>query len=82
MICGCPVISTDCQSGPNEVITHYKNGMLVPTEDAETMSNAIESLIQDNKLRVTMIRNAKNRAFDYSLDKIVEQYSQLLLNNA
>jgi len=80
MVCGCPVISTDCPSGPNEIITHNINGILVPIGDIDAMSSAIVLLIKNNQLRNTLIKNAKKRVSDFSLDKIINQYYQLLLN--
>ena len=80
MICGCPVISTNCKSGPNEIITHGKNGILVSNGDVKAMSNAIISLIQNNELRNTLIKSAKRKLYDFSLDKIINQYYQILLS--
>jgi N-acetylgalactosamine-N,N'-diacetylbacillosaminyl-diphospho-undecaprenol 4-alpha-N-acetylgalactosaminyltransferase len=81
MICGCPVISTDCPSGPNEIIEHGKNGILVPTADEKAMSEAIISLIQDNELRNSLIAYAKYSAHNYSLEIILKQYYQVLSNS-
>jgi len=81
MICECPVISTDCPSGPNEIITNGKNGMLVPIADEEKMSQAIISVIQNDILRNSLINDAKDSILDYSLNVILKQYYQVLTNN-
>ena len=44
-IYGLPLISTDCESGPNEIISHGKNGLLVPVGDYKSLSLAIERLV-------------------------------------
>ena len=38
---GTPVVSTDCQSGPSEILTSKKYGELVPINNEKSLSNAI-----------------------------------------
>lgn len=45
MATGCPVVSTDCPSGPMEILKSGKYGRLVPVGDSQKMAGAIlESL--------------------------------------
>ena len=41
LACGCPVVSTDCPSGPSEILDGGNYGHLVPVGDARTMCEAI-----------------------------------------
>ena len=41
MACGCPVVSTDCLSGPNEILDGGKYGKLVPVKNAELLAQAV-----------------------------------------
>ncbi len=43
---GVPVVSTDCPSGPREILQDGKYGRLVPIQDPESMSVAIEETLQ------------------------------------
>ncbi len=41
MRCGCPVVATDCHSGPSEILDRGHYGSLVPVGDAEALAGAI-----------------------------------------
>ena len=45
MMCGCTPISTDCPTGPREVLLDGKYGYLVPMRDPEAMAEAIEQAL-------------------------------------
>ncbi len=41
MAVGAPIVSTDCPSGPAEILAHGRYGMLVPTKDHRGLADAI-----------------------------------------
>ncbi len=49
LVCGAKVISTDCPSGPKEILDDGKYGSLVPVGDSKALSEAI--MIELNKKR-------------------------------
>lgn len=57
MACGCCVVSTNVGGLCNLIIDHY-NGLLV-NPDPIKISNALQELINDKKLRNALIQNAK-----------------------
>lgn len=51
---GCPAISTDCPTGPREIIQHGKNGLLVPQGDVVEIVKAMDYLYTHTDLRDQM----------------------------
>lgn len=74
MACGCPVLSTDCPSGPGEILEGGKYGRLTPVGDAAEMARAIEESLDapaDSEVLAT-------RARDFELDRIARMYMETL----
>ena len=74
---GLPVVSTDCDFGPNEVIENGKSGLLVPVADPVKMAEAIVTLIKDEELRANLGREARKRARHFSSDRMVAGYEEV-----
>ena len=47
MVCGLPVVATDCPAGPAEIIHHGKDGLLIPVDDPGAMAEALDRLLSD-----------------------------------
>jgi glycosyltransferase involved in cell wall biosynthesis len=71
---GTPVVSTDCPSGPAEILGEGKWGKLVPVGDHEKLAEAILETIENPPDREKL----KERGRDFSLDRIGQQYLQLI----
>jgi glycosyltransferase involved in cell wall biosynthesis len=78
MICGCPVISIDCRSGPNEVIRNRYNGILIPVGDSQTMDIVIKEILNDKSIRQKLIKNALHTIEQYRVERIAAQYLQTI----
>ena len=77
MACGTVPVATDCDYGPREIITDGKNGRLLPVGDIEGLCDAIVQLLQDDKNRAGMSQEARERAKDFDVHKIVRQYEEV-----
>lgn len=78
MICGCAVISFDCQNGPSELIEDKKNGLLVPAENIHEMSSAIRLLVEDSQLRLKLANEASKLEAKLSVKNICLQWEELI----
>ena len=72
---GVPVVSTDCPSGPREILQDGKYGILVPVGDVEALAQAMQDALQSTHDHIAL----KARARDFAVDKITDQYLDHLL---
>lgn len=75
---GTPVVSVDCHSGPNEVIEHEENGLLVENYKVEALSDAMNRFIFDAELYEHCASNAKKSVAHLSSEVIGKQWKTLL----
>jgi glycosyltransferase involved in cell wall biosynthesis len=73
LACGCPVVSTDCPSGPAEILAGGRYGRLVPVGDAAAMATAIAATLDDPGDRAA--RQVRARAF--AVETAVRRYLAL-----
>ena len=78
MACQCPVISTNCDFGPYEILDKGSFGKLVAVNDMNLMSEEINTVITlEEKKRNELIQKGNDRAHDFSTEKIVRAYEHL-----
>ncbi len=70
MACGAQVVSTDCPSGPSEILEKGKYGRLAAVGDSEALARAIQEAI-DHPLPASIL---KARAIMFSVDVAAEKY--------
>lgn len=75
MACGAPVVSTDCPSGPREILEGGCWGKLVPVGDVEALAQAIDAVLTMPRY---LLPNVRERAADFDKDKAVDAYLKVL----
>jgi glycosyltransferase involved in cell wall biosynthesis len=74
MACGCPVVSTDCPSGPREILEGGRWGRLIPVNDAEALAEAMQETLAEPPDSALLRR----RADDFSVSAAVDRYIEIL----
>jgi glycosyltransferase involved in cell wall biosynthesis len=74
LACGTPVVSTDCPSGPGEILDGGRYGRLVPVGDAEAMAEALALSLD----WPTDPAPLKRRAQDFAPAVVAAAYLRLL----
>jgi glycosyltransferase involved in cell wall biosynthesis len=78
MTCGCPVVATDCPTGPREILGDNEYGLLVPVDDPEALPHSVKKLLTDESCRAYFQEQAQKRAQDFDLEQIGSKYVRLL----
>ena len=96
LACGIPVISSDCISGPREILYPSSDitkqlrkednfelgdyGILYPVGNTQALKNAIEYLLNNKDVYKKYKQKSIERAKDFSVERIIEEYKRVLLN--
>ena len=92
MICNTAVISTDCISGPREILAPNTdinfqltegielahNGVLYPIDDKKSLIEAINTLLNDEEKKKIYQQNGLKKSQEYALEKIIKKYKEVL----
>ena len=88
LACGLPVISTDCKSGPREIlapqydihsmlvkdVVEVEYGILVRLNSVKALAEAMSRVIENQKLYCAYKNKAKRRAMDFEVNKLLQKW--------
>ncbi|MCD8007044.1 MAG: glycosyltransferase family 4 protein [Oscillospiraceae bacterium] len=78
MATGLPCISTDCPTGPAQLIQTGTNGILVPVNNIDEMKNAIDSVVFDPLKAQEIGENARSTISKWcSLENILDSWQDV-----
>jgi glycosyltransferase involved in cell wall biosynthesis len=77
MACGCPVVSTDCPSGPAEILAGGRYGRLVAPGDDAALAAAILATLDAPPAAESL----RERAGFFSVERAVAQYERVMLGD-
>jgi glycosyltransferase involved in cell wall biosynthesis len=74
MMCGCTPVSTDCPTGPRELLQDGKYGYLVPMRDPTAMAAAIESAL-DHPIPKALLDEAVD---PFEENRVIDRHFEVL----
>ena len=77
MSCGCTPVSTDCNTGPSEILINERYGYLCPVDDSDKMALQLEQAIT-NPIRPELLDQATR---DFTTFNVLKRYGDLLSTN-
>ena len=80
MYFGLPCISTDCPSGPSELINDGVNGFLIPIEDQDLLEQKLQALMENDMLRNELGQQAMLNTDRFDVDQIASEWEELIYN--
>lgn len=78
LACKTPVVSFNCPTGPEEVISHGENGLLIEHQNIEALTEGINTMMYDSKLYDTCKMNTFITAQKFSIETIGKQWLDLM----
>lgn len=87
MALGCPVVATDCEAGPAEILDSPKRterepivanyGILVPVNAPDALAQAMRMMMEEPTRQLFSLKASK-RAADYAPEQVVKRYMTVL----
>jgi glycosyltransferase involved in cell wall biosynthesis len=76
---GLPCVSTDCLTGPAEILGRDETiGRLIPVDGTHEMAAAILDLLHNGETRNSLAQAARRRAEDFRLQGCLDAYAEVL----
>lgn len=79
MYFGLGVISTNCPSGPSEIIKDSENGFLIPVEDQNMLEEKLNFLINNPQTLNEIGKKAESDTDGFSAEQIALQWKNLII---
>lgn len=74
LACGCPIVATDCPSGPAEILSDGEFGALVPVGDDAALAKAILRTLDDPPSRDRLVQ----RGMHFTAERAAERYAKFI----
>jgi glycosyltransferase involved in cell wall biosynthesis len=78
MACGLPVIAADCKYGPQDIVRHNVDGLLVPKENLNTLINAMDRLMASKEERDRLARRAPEVIERFAVERVMQMWEEAI----
>ena len=73
-----PVVVTDCESGPREIVRHEVDGLLVKTEDVEALMEGMNKLMENPALQQQFAQRAPEILDRFGMEKVMDDWALMM----
>lgn len=74
---GLPVVTYDSPNGPRNIVTHQKDGLIVPYKNIPIFAQELKSLMKDENFRIQMGQNGVENVARFNLDNVMIKWRTL-----
>ena len=78
MYFGLPCVSTNCQSGPSELIEDGFSGFLIPVNNVECLTEKLKILIENHHIREKFSLNSTKKANEFLLENVKKKWESII----
>ncbi len=79
--CGLPIISTNCKTGPEEILDYGKAGILIGVKDIQELENKMILLAENEELKKKYSERSLKRAEIFAIKKIILEWIKIIENH-
>ena len=73
-----PMISSDCDYGPKEILDNGEYGLIFKVDDYKGLAKCFNTLVNDNNLYNDFLNKSKERSKLFTYDKCINSYLSIL----
>jgi glycosyltransferase involved in cell wall biosynthesis len=73
------VVSTDCPTGPSEIITNGEDGILCEPDNPDDLAKGLEKMCFDDDFRRKVYDNSRKTILKFDENKMVSRYREIFL---
>ncbi len=74
---GMACIAYDCKTGPSDIISNKRNGLLIENQNKMAMQNGLQELMSDPQLRKSLAENALQSMEGFQIDTVLIKWETL-----
>ena len=79
MVCGLPVISSDCKSGPREILGENEYGLLYDVGDVTALTKRMQYYLYDESVDLAEMKMKNLQCLeDFTIGKIMKEFKGVL----
>ena len=80
MAMGLPIVSYDCPTGPADIVSHEKTGLLIPYLNVEALAEGLDRVMLDEDLRKKFHEESLKEVERFSVKTIVDKWENVFKN--